>query len=75
MATCVFDDIASKLATGTGEKEEPTPREVKVSNEISKAKIAVTPEKTWNPDQVMLVGLLACILVLSCVALVYAARS
>ncbi|MBZ5493261.1 MAG: hypothetical protein LAO76_20270 [Acidobacteriia bacterium] len=78
MATCVFDEIESKLEAGTGEKDgkkEALTSSVNKNEKDAPSPTASTPQgKTWEPSDLLLAGIVVAIVILSCTALVYAAR-
>jgi len=78
MATCVFDEIESKLETSIGEKdgakETLTASEDKSEKDAPSPTALVANGKTWEPKDLLLAGIVVAILILSCTALVYAAR-
>jgi len=78
MATCVFDEIESKLEAGTGDKDSKQETLAASENKSEKnapPPIASVPQgKTWEPNDLLLAGIVLAIVILSCTALVYAAR-
>jgi hypothetical protein len=78
MATCVFDDIESKLEARTGDKDgkqENLPASENKSEKDAPLSTASAPQgKSWEPSDFLLAGIVVAIVILSCTALVYAAR-
>lgn len=78
MATCVLDELESKLEAGTGEKDDKqetlTAAENKSEKDAPVPTVSAPQGKTWEPKDLLLAGIVVAILILSCTALVYAAR-
>lgn len=79
MATCVLDDLYNDLEIKDRQKKESqqemfTAKESEIETPVVASVPHASMGGTWDVNQLLLIGIVACILILSTTALVYALR-
>ena len=78
MAACVVEEIAERLEVEERLKKERQRDAVRPvghqDTETAAVPISAAPTTSWDANQLLLAGIVLAIVILSCTALVYAAR-